>query len=534
MEKKSLGRSFMILSFAGIFIKILSAAYVPLLTAVIGSDAYASYSISYTIFTFILAVTSLGAQPAITKVVAEYRAVGNSIDALRAMKISRKYMTIIGVFGTIILLVLAKPIALASTWDKSILAIMFLSPTILFSCIVSVYRGYMQGIEDMETIGISQIIEQIINVVLSLVFAGILIKISEEMGIAGGTVGTTLGAVVAIIYIIFIYEKREYEEEAYSSNTIEKRHSEKTIARKILMYALPITLVAALQNSSPLVDAMIVKRRLAISGIPKESLEVTYAYLSYFNTLLYVPLALVTALSTAIFPKVISAYTCKNRKELRSNISYSYRITFMITIPSLVGLTILGKEVFNMLFGLNEGYELLMYGSIVLVFMSITTIQNTILQGVNKLYLVLYTAFIGVVLKLILDFILVAIPEINIFGAVIASFVSYLVPTIINHRNLRKIFRVRVPIIKLLLAPIIASLSMGVVIAVIRMPMARLINIFEGGRLMISVETLIMVAIGGMVYLLVMILIGGITKTDLDLISPKVYRIMPRFLRKMM
>ena len=96
------------------------------------------------------------------------------------------------------------------------------------------------------------------------------------------------------------------------------------------------------------------------------------------------------------------------------------------------------------------------------------------------------------------------------------------------------IFRVRVPIIKLLLAPIIASLSMGVVIAVIRMPMARLINIFEGGRLMISVETLVMVAIGGMVYLLVMILIGGITKTDLDLISPKVYRIMPRFLRKMM
>ena len=75
---------------------------------------------------------------------------------------------------------------------------------------------------------------------------------------------------------------------------------------------------------------------------------------------------------------------------------------------------------------------------------------------------------------------------------------------------------------------------MGVAIAVIRMPIARLINIFEGGRLMISVETLVMVAIGGMVYLLVMILIGGITKTDLDLISPKIYRIMPRFLRKMM
>ena len=92
------------------------------------------------------------------------------------------------------------------------MSIRFLAPTILFSCILAAYRGYMQGIEDMETIGISQIIEQIVNVVLSLVFAGMLIKISVEMGIAGGTVGTTLGALVAIIYIIYIYEKREYEE----------------------------------------------------------------------------------------------------------------------------------------------------------------------------------------------------------------------------------------------------------------------------------------------------------------------------------
>lgn len=96
------------------------------------------------------------------------------------------------------------------------------------------------------------------------------------------------------------------------------------------------------------------------------------------------------------------------------------------------------------------------------------------------------------------------------------------------------IFRVRVPIIKLSITSIIASLAMGLAIVGIRMPIDRLINIFEGGRLMISIATLVMVAIGGMVYLIIMILIGGIRKTDLDLISPKIYRIMPRFLRKMM
>ena len=63
----------------------------------------------------------------------------------------------------------------------------------------------------------------------------------------------------------------------------------------------------------------------------------------------------------------------------------------------------LSKEIYQLLlFNLNAGYELLKYGSIVLIFMSITTIQNTILQGINKLYLVLNTAFIGIVIKFIL------------------------------------------------------------------------------------------------------------------------------------
>lgn len=534
MEKKSLGRSFMILSFAGIFIKILSAAYTPLLTAVIGTELYASYSVSYTIFVFILAVTSMGAQPAVTKVVAEYRAIGNSKDALRAMKLSRKYLAIIGAVGTLLLMILAKPIALVSKWDKSILAIMFLSPTILFSCILAVYRGYMQGIEDMETIGISQIIEQIINVVLSLIFAAILIGFSDELGIAGATVGTTIGAVVAIIYILYIYQKRDYEEEAYNIHTAEKSFSNKRILKKLIKYSVPITLVAALQNASPLVDAILVKNMLIASGMNQGKIDLSYSCLGYFNTLLYVPLALVTALSTAVFPKIIAAYASRNRKDLKNNISYSYRITFMITVPAMIGLSLLGKEVFKMLFGLDEGYNLLSYGAVVLIVMSITTIQNTILQGVNKLYLVLVTASIGVISKFIFDFLLIRIPSVNINGAVMASFISFLIPAIINHKNIKKAFKIKIPLIKLIAAPLISSITMGIVIYVLKNPLLRIINILDGGRILITIEVLILVVIGGIVYLLMMILIGGIRKKDLDLISPKLYRIMPRVLRKMM
>ena len=44
MEEKSVGRSFLILSVAGILVKILSAAYVPLLNAIIGQDGIGIYN----------------------------------------------------------------------------------------------------------------------------------------------------------------------------------------------------------------------------------------------------------------------------------------------------------------------------------------------------------------------------------------------------------------------------------------------------------------------------------------------------------
>ena len=111
MEQKSAGRGFLILSIAGIAGKLLSAIYVPLLTGVLGGAGYGIYVAGYDIFVFLIAVTSLGAQPAVTKVVAELRAVGNHKDALRAMKLSIRYLAIISIVIAGIFMALSFPIS---------------------------------------------------------------------------------------------------------------------------------------------------------------------------------------------------------------------------------------------------------------------------------------------------------------------------------------------------------------------------------------------------------------------------------------
>lgn len=532
MEEKSVGRSFLILSLAGILVKILSAAYVPLLNAIIGQDGIGIYNASYSYFVFILAITSLGAQPAVAKVVSELRAQGHHEGALGAMKIARNYLAIIGAISTIIFISLAGVIASGTKWSEAALSLRFLAPTVFFSCILATYRGYMQGTEDMKTLAISQVLEQVVNIVLSLIFAYVFMQISVEWGSAGGTVGTTIGAIAALIFILIMYDKLDYEGKAEIENEFEKNISKKKILRKLLFYGVPIIMVAGLQNAGGLVDTINVKSRLLAAGFSKEESTRLFGVLGFYNTLLNVPFALVTALSAAIFPKIIQAYTQKNRKELKAQMSYSFKITYLITIPAAVGLSMLSKDVYLMLFNTTSGYELLKYGSVVLVFMSISAIQNIILQGINKVYLVLSTAFLSIMLKFSINYFLVAIKDINILGAIFASFFAFLVPVIINHKRLKRIFKMKIRIFKLAVIPSLSAAFMALGIFIFRIPIDRIVNIIGGGRLVTCFIVLILVAIGGLIYLIALILLGGIKKRDLDMISPKLFTLLPRFLRK--
>lgn len=535
MEQKSAGRGFLILSIAGIAGKLLSAIYVPLLTGVLGGAGYGIYVAGYDIFVFLIAVTSLGAQPAVTKVVAELRAVGNHKDALRAMKLSIRYLAIISIVIAGIFMALSFPISKLIYRERSALTFLFLGPAIIFAAILAGYRGYMQGVEEMESLAISQIIEQLINVVLSLVFAALLIWVtgSLEWGSAGGTVGTSLGAIVAIMYILYIYNKKDFKEEAeLKHDPSRKRISDKRIVKKLFMYALPITLVAAVQNFAGVIDSITLARSLNSAGFSELQIDNLTSVLSYYKTLVYVPLAIVTALGTSIFPKIIQAFVHKNKKELKQQTSYSFRMMYIIVMPAVFGLAILSKEIYTFLFPSNSGYTLLMYGSSLLIFMSITTIQNVILQGINKLYLIIVSASLGLLAKIIINVILVSIPSVNIMGAVIATFVSFIIPTIINHRKIKQFFRVNIPIVKQAIIPTICSLLMTLVILIARFPIIKAAEALGGGRIVIAIAAVILIGIGGIIYLYSMIYFGGIRKKDLDLISPKVFKFLPRRLRK--
>ena len=76
--------------------------------------------------------------------------------------------------------------------------------------------------------------------------------------------------------------------------------------------------------------------------------------------------------------------------------------------------------------------------------------------------------------KIILNIILV--PKINITGAMIATIISYMIPTVINHKKIQGFFKVRVPIVRQSIIPIIGSIAMALIILLAKIPVNKLME----------------------------------------------------------
>ncbi len=533
MEEKSSNRGFLILSAAGIITKVISVFYIPMLQRIIGLTGYGIYQNCYEVFLFAYAVTNLGTQPAIAKVVAEYTARERPEDAVRTLRISRSLLALISGVISLVLMGGAFLIGKVIQNPDASYGILMLAPSIFVTTILSSYRGYFQGKSSMTAIAVSQVMEQIINIGVSLLCAYLLVKVSTPYGAAGGTIGTSVGAFLALGYMIYAFRKEDFEEDAYRTQ-VKKKIRPKRIIKKLIKYGLPITLSSGLQNFGSLVDMINVNARLAFAGFSMAEAQELYGVLGRYKTLLNVPLIIITALGATVLPAVSAAVAVKDKREVRKKTSFAFRMVFLITIPAAVGLSCLSKETFIILYGSEEGYKLMMAGAVVLVFMAVAQIQTILLQSMNKLYYVLTTFVIGLVFKITANFILVGMPKINIMGVVVGNFLWFFIPCILNISALRKTLRVRIRMIKDIIKPLAASGVMALVIYFAKKPIDIILDLLNYNYGIYLITTVILVVLGGFVYIYILSLINGLKKRDMDSISPRIYKMLPRFIRENM
>jgi stage V sporulation protein B len=527
MKEQSVARGTAVLSVAGILVKIISLLYLPFLIAVIGDVGNGIYAAAYQVYVFVYVLTNSGIPVAISKLVSELIAVGNRKDAVRSFKIARFLLIIAGFTMSLLMFVLASPLADMVNSSRSYLAIMALAPSLLFTSVASSYRGYFQGCGNMTPTAVSQIVEQIINAVFTVMFAALLLGVGLEEACAGGTIGTTLGALFSAGLLVVFYKKSNRHKVPDSpDNLIVKRYSYSQLVKKIINYSIPITLCVGLQYAGNLVDLANTLGRLGVAGYIEDEASKLYSQLYKYQQLLNAPLAVMIALSTTILPVISAAVTVKDRAKVLDRSNFAFKMCFLITVPSAVGMAVLSTPIYDIL-KYHEGAYLMKYGAIVLVLLALVQIQTAILQGAGRLYAVSINLILGLVGKITANYFLIAIPEVNINGAIIGSIVGFCIPIVLNNMLMERVLKVKLNMKAFFVKPLVAALAMGVIVYFTYYSVEIVLFFALGSYLVNAIAVLTSTLTGAVAYFLILVLIKGISRADLDMLPRKVLKLIP-------
>jgi len=530
MSKESFVKSAAILSIAGFIVKILGAIYRIPLTNLIGTEGIGYYQPAYGIYNLLLVVSLSGFPTAIAKLVSERRALKNYEGAYQVYKISQWGLFIIGVVSSIFVLIFARQLMTTLGYPGSYYSMMALVPALFAVPLLSAYRGFFQGTQNMVPIAMSQIIEQIFRVVAGYYFAYYLINYGLEEAAAGATFGASVGGIAAliIISIMFFVSRKKIKEEIKLSSS-NKTEDTWDIVKSLLYIAVPITIGAAIAPLMGLVDSYLVSSRLSVIGYSDVQIADMFGELSgTAQTLINFPLVFSTAVAMSLVPAITDAYAKKQKTKLSNTCNAGVRISLIIGLPCGIGLFMLAEPIIALLFS-SIGPEkhasagaLLEIMAISVIFLTLVQAFTAILQSVNKQFLPVKNLIVGLIVKIILSYTLISMPEINIKGAAISTTGAYLIVALLNWYDINTKTPIKIGLIKLTFKPILSSAALAVAVWIS----------FKLCRIVVSqnLSTLISIAFGVLVYVLSLFITGAITEEDLDLI-PKGEKL-KKFVRK--
>ena len=510
-----------ILAVAGMLVKVIGLIYRSPLLSIIGIEGNGYYNAAINIYTIILLISSYSIPSAISKVIAQRLAFKEYRNAQRVFVCALLYVLVVGGVASILTFVGAP--FLVGKNQNAVVALRVLSPTIFFSGFLGVFRGFFQAHGSMVHTSISQILEQILNAAVSILAAKFLIGLVVDgdattraiYGSAGSALGTGAGVLIGLLFMFGMYrlnggviKRRVERDKTWHEETY------KDIFKVIFTIVTPFILSTFIYNCTTVVNMNIY---YYIMDYKKMDAILASNHYGIFSGLavavVNIPIAIASAMSSAIIPGVAASYVKGTVAQTRKQVTRAIQMTMLIAIPAAVGITALPKPIMQFIFPQKESLDiasgLLAALSVTVVLYSLSTLTNAVLQGIGKVNTPVIHASIALVIQVAGLVALLLYTDLELYSLAAANGIYSFVMCVLNHLSVRKHLEYRMDVVKLFLKPLFAAVIMGAVV----------FGVYHGLILLIPISRvvlLIAIGIGVCVYGAVLLLVGGVSREELQ------------------
>ncbi len=570
-ERTVIGQTFLqgaiILTIGMALTKVVGAFFKIPLANVISENGMGYFNTAYTLYNVIFSLSTAGFPIAITKLVAQNYSLGRYNDVRQIKRVAIPLFSITGFLGMVAMFFGAGLYTQVIDNPGAMLPVMVLAPSILFCCLCSIYRGYYGGLRNMYPIAVSEVLEALAKLVFGLSLSILTVYFLNSEYEAFGTIfgfameqdaailstysyaaaaailGVTLGSMISWVYLIIYHRRRgdRITPEMYRASP--KPHGGKSIAKKLILIAIPIGIGSLTLSIAGMIDTTFLLRRIGdvmaespevvltmYNGyIPSENLSdlstvPNFLFGCYTNALtIYMLVPTVTqALGISALPSLTDAWTKQNKDEIRKNVEAIIRITCLICIPAGLGIVALAQPIAALLYGSGDGSHIIGQALSILgfgaVFSALGTPISSMLQAVGRVDLPVKFLTGAMVVKIVVNYILCGIPEINIIGAAIGTIACYSLSSIGQIVMLLKVTKVNISFKSTFLKPLISA----VMCALSAFGSATLVQ-YLGFSLSIACIVGVFAAI--LVYIIALLFTKTITKYDISML-PKSEKIL--------
>lgn len=565
-------------------VKVIGMFYkIPLLN-IIGEQGSADFGNAYNIYAVLLTISTAGLPVAVSKLVSEANATGRQNQVRRVFRLSLALFLTLGVLSFLIMSFGSAQLAGLMNDDQAAPGIRALAPAVICVGCLSAFRGYAQGHGNMTPTAVSQIIEALCKLVVGLGLAYWLVKAGADQShaAAGAITGVTVGTIVALAYMLLNYIMGR-SQEGLSKDTPD---SNSTIVKNLLMIAVPITISSSMVGIVTVIDSSLVQGQLQRALLENTDCWALYKDFMSFDKLesalkawqatlpegttismsllsdqlagegtktaialhdaledasrtLYgnyngalniynLPTSLMAAITAAVIPAVSGTLARRDRKGAARVAGSALRISALLAFPMGVGLYVLGEPIMALIFPSLTSQlagPLLSTLGLATVFVCMMLVCNSILQAYGFVNLPVVIMLAGGVIKIVLNYNVVVLPQVGIYGAPLGNIFCFALCLILDLIVMARVIPGRPKYIPLFAKPAAAAAVMGLGAWAVHGLLAKLL---AANRLGNAVATLAAIVVAVAIYGVLVIVLRAITKEDLSLMpkGEKIARIL--------
>ena len=508
-----------ILAFAGILVRIIGLIYRIPLTRILGDEGNGYYSSAYEIYTIILLVSSYSIPSAISKVIAQRLALKEYRNAQKIFRCAIGYVVVVGGLASLFTFFGAGLLV----GGNSIPVLRIFAPTIFFSGLLGVLRGYFQAHGTMVPTSFSQIVEQILNAVVSILAAFLLIKAVSDSdtttqavyGASGSAIGTGSGVIIALLFMLGVFLlNKEYINRKVKRDNSSQLLSTGEVYKIIITMVTPVILSTFIYNFNTSLNLTIYTRIMEhVKGFTEAEAYTQYGLFSgKAKQISNIPIAIASAMSSAMIPGISGSFAQGDIAGTNRRIGTAIKTTMFLSIPSAVGLTVLAKPVTLLLYPQKASVDTVSYllaaMSISIIFYALSTISNAVLQGIGKVNLPVVNAAVALVIQTVVLVPLLLTTDLGLYTLVIATVLYSFLMCILNGISVKKELKYKQEIIKTFLLPGWAAILMG----------AAAFGVYHGLYLLIHMNVVCLAAailVAVPIYFVLTIKMGAVGRKDL-------------------